>query len=80
MYEDSDNKRKAEFRNPSMLADASFGSVQKNKIITEPSPDHRNKSLTLSSKNNLTDIYVRRRRQQKKSGNPQHFNTCGRFI
>ena len=40
MYEDCDNKRNAEFRNPSMLADVSFGSIQKNKMITEPSPDY----------------------------------------
>ena len=41
MYEDGDNKRKAEIRNPSMLADVSFGSVQKSIMITEPSPDHK---------------------------------------
>lgn len=38
MYEDGENNRKAEFLNPSMLADISFGSIQKNKMITEPSP------------------------------------------
>ena len=40
MYEDGDNKRKAEICNPLMLADVSFGSVQNNKMITEPSPDY----------------------------------------
>ena len=47
MYEDGDNKRKAEIRNPSMLADVSFGSVQKSIMITEPSPDHMNRKQSL---------------------------------
>ena len=46
MYDNGDNKRKAEIRNPSMLAYASFGSVEKDKMITEPSHGHAEQNNT----------------------------------
>ena len=47
MYDYGDNKRKAETRNPLMLVRVSFGAVQKNKMITEPSPDYTIKTQVL---------------------------------
>ena len=45
MYDYGSNERNLEIRNPLMLARVSFGAVQKNKMITEPSPDYMEKNF-----------------------------------